>query len=151
MSVIPEPERPAPRRRNTFEQAAESMKNDEKNATPTPVAQHSDATTQRGDATPAPVAQRGDATPESVAQQQPVADPAPREKKRKAATTDILLSLDVDLKERMVAALAHTRPRTGITSQQMFIRVAIEQLCARLETDYNGGQEFPPPADGITL
>lgn len=147
MSGIPEPARPAPRssrQRNVFAQAAESSK----------VGAETPATTQQPGATPAPVAQQSDATPAPVAQR-PAAAPATRRKrredKRKAETTDILLSLDVDLKERMVATLEHTRPRTGITSQQMFIRVAIEQLCARLEADYNRGEAFPQPAEDITL
>ena len=95
MSGIPEPTRPTPRRaRNTFAQAKESLAAD-------------DAIS----ATPAPVAQQAGATPAPVAQQ---AAPAP--KKRKVATTDILLSVSEELKERMVAPLEHTRPRTGITS-----------------------------------
>ncbi|QSE88094.1 hypothetical protein JWS13_05230 (plasmid) [Rhodococcus pseudokoreensis] len=73
------------------------------------------------------------------------------EKKRKAQTTDILLSLDEELKDRMVAALEHTRPRTGIKSQQMFIRTAIDQLCTKLETQYNNGEPFPAPANEIAI
>ena len=124
MSGIPEPARPAPRRsRNTFEQAAQSLKGE----AATPVLQ--------SEATQKPVAQHT----------------APVPKKRKAATTDILLSLTEDLKDRMVATLEYTRPRTGITSQQQFIRTAIDQLCTRLETEFNDGQAFPPPAQGINL
>nr|WP_012476969.1 hypothetical protein [Rhodococcus sp. NS1]ABI79369.1 hypothetical protein PNSL1.041 [Rhodococcus sp. NS1] len=130
MSGIPEPTRPTPRRaRNTFAQAKESLAAD-------------DAIS----ATSAPVAQQAGATPAPVAQQ---AAPAP--KKRKVATTDILLSVSEELKERMVATLEHTRPRTGITSQQQFIRIAIEQLCKRLESDFNNGEAFPPPAQGVNL
>lgn len=136
MSGIPEPARPAPRSartRNVFAQAAESNKTEAE----TP------ATSRQPDATPAPVAQRPAAAPETRGKR--------REDKRKAATTDILLSLEIDLKERMVATLEHTRPRTGITSQQKFIRIAVEQLCARLEADYNNGEPFPPPAEDITI
>ncbi|MEE2061578.1 hypothetical protein [Rhodococcus artemisiae] len=141
MSGIPEPVRPAPRRsRNTFAQAAESMKGeDATSATPAPVAQQSAATST-------PVAQQSAATPAPVAQQ-----PAPAPKKRKVATTDILLSVSEELKERMVATLEHTRPRTGITSQQQFIRIAIDQLCKRLEADFNDGEAFPQPAQRIDL
>lgn len=93
------------------------------------------------------------ATPSAVA---PVAQPAPpvadaRGRKRKAATTDILLSLPVEMKDRMVATLEHTRPRTGITSQQQFIRTAIEQLCGRLEAEFNESQPFPQPAQEINI
>lgn len=143
MSGIPEPARPAPRssrQRNVFAQAAESSKTEaETPATPQQPAATTDPVAQQPAATTAPVAQR------------PATRGKRREDKRKAATTDILLSLEVDLKERMVATLEHTRPRTGITSQQMFIRVAIEQLCARLEADYNNGELFPQPAEDITL
>ncbi|WKX02023.1 hypothetical protein Q3O43_29555 (plasmid) [Rhodococcus aetherivorans] len=141
MSGIPEPTRPTPRRaRNTFAQARESLAADDAiSATPAPVA-------QQAGATPAPVAQQAGATPAPVAQP---AAPAP--KKRKVATTDILLSVSEELKERMVATLEHTRPRTGITSQQQFIRIAIEQLCKRLESDFNNGEAFPPPAQGVNL
>jgi len=152
MSGIPEPTRPTPRRaRNTFAQARESLAADDAiSATPAPVA-------QQAGATPAPVAQQAGATPAPVAQQAgampaPVAQPAaPAPKKRKVATTDILLSVSEELKERMVATLEHTRPRTGITSQQQFIRIAIEQLCKRLESDFNNGEAFPPPAQGVNL
>lgn len=74
-----------------------------------------------------------------------------RGRKRKAATTDILLSLSVETKDRMVATLEHTRPRTGITSQQQFIRTAIEQLCSRLEAEYNESQPFAQPARDINI
>ncbi len=142
MSGIPEPTRPTPRRaRNTFAQARESLAADDAiSATPAPR-----CATGCCNAGP-PVAQQAAATPASVAQP---AAPAP--KKRKVATTDILLSVSEELKERMVATLEHTRPRTGITSQQQFIRIAIEQLCKRLESDFNNGEAFPPPAQGVNL
>lgn len=144
MSGIPEPARPAPRRRNTFAQAAQTMKTAD--ATPATGATPATDTTQQAPA-PQPAAQPVQAAPTVVAQQQPATAP----KKRKAATTDILLSLEVDLKDRMVATLEHTRPRTGIKSQQLFIRTAIDQLCSRLEAEYNNGEAFPPPASNINL
>ncbi|MHD0294246.1 hypothetical protein [Rhodococcus qingshengii] len=58
----------------------------------------------------------------------------------------ILLTIDNDLKTRMITANEHTRAHTGITSQQMFIRTAIAELCTKLEKKYNGGNQFPPPA-----
>lgn len=76
---------------------------------------------------------------------------ATSQKRRKAATTDILLSLSEDLKKRMVATLEHTRPRTGITSQQQFIRTAIDLLCERLEGEFNNGEAFPPPVESVNL
>lgn len=130
MSGIPEPARPAPRRsRNTFEQAAQSMRT--------------------GDATPATPATP--ATQPAAVEPAPVAQQPEPQKKRKAATTDILLSLSEDLKKRMVATLEHTRPRTGITSQQQFIRTAIDQLCKRLESEFNNGEAFPPPVENVNL
>ncbi|MFZ2175216.1 MAG: hypothetical protein WAW17_14540 [Rhodococcus sp. (in: high G+C Gram-positive bacteria)] len=57
----------------------------------------------------------------------------------------VLLTIDADLKARMVAAIEHTRARTGITSQQVFIRTAIAELCTKLEEQYNDGNRFPPP------
>jgi len=153
MSGIPEPTRPAPRRRNPIAQAAKSLRTAEDtaatpSATQQSVAQETPATesvAHKAPAAPEPVAHVTPAVPK------PVAHTESGPKKRKAATTDILLSISEDLKERMVATLEHTRPRTGITSQQQFIRTAIDQLCKRLETEYNNGEAFPPPAQGINL
>ncbi|MEU2004643.1 hypothetical protein ACH47B_26945 [Rhodococcus sp. NPDC019627] len=146
MSAIPKPAPPAPRSaRNTFKQAAAKT-----TATPEPVAPEPAATSS---VTPATTAPR--ATPTATPQQRKASAPAPArqptERKRKAQTTDILLSLEEELKDRMVAALEHTRPRTGIKSQQVFIRTAIDQLCARLENQYNNGEPFPAPADEIAI
>ncbi|QTJ71365.1 hypothetical protein HYG77_38645 (plasmid) [Rhodococcus sp. ZPP] len=115
---------------------------------PEPVAPEPAATSPVAPATTAP-----SATPTATPQQRKASAPArqPAEKKRKAQTTDILLSLEEELKDRMVAALEHTRPRTGIKSQQVFIRTAIDQLCARLENQYNNGEPFPAPADEIAI
>lgn len=151
MSKIPDPVRPAPRRRNTFEQAAQFI------STETAAAPQASATPA---SSTAPPAASEAATPPSTAATPPVVVEAPRpiaqqvapvEKKRKRDTMDILLSVPEDLKQRMVATLEHTRPRTGITSQQQFIRTAIEQLCKRLEHELNNGDQFPAPAEKITL
>ncbi|WP_249354706.1 hypothetical protein [Rhodococcus sp. USK13] len=144
MSKIPQPARPAPRSaRNTFAQAAATT------ATAQPVASEPTATLPDTPATAAPSA-TSSATPR---QRKTASTPAKQatEKKRKAQTTDILLSLEEELKDRMVAALDHTRPRTGIKSQQQFIRTAIDQLCTKLETQYNNGEPFPAPADEIAI
>lgn len=61
---------------------------------------------------------------------------------RKSA--DILLSLPVELKERMVNTITWTRPYTGIGQQQKFIRKAITDLCERLEEEFNSGKAFEP-------
>ena len=63
---------------------------------------------------------------------------------RKSA--DILLSLPVELKERMVNTITWTRPYTGISHQQKFIRKAITDLCDRFEEEFNAGEAFEPGA-----
>lgn len=165
MSKIPDPVRPAPRRRNTFEQAAQSISTETVAAPQTTSAPDALATppsaTATPPATPVPTVATPPATPEPTVATPPAAeaqaprpiarDVAPVEKKRKRDTMDILLSVPEDLKQRMVATLEHTRPRTGITSQQQFIRTAIEQLCKRLEHELNNGDQFPAPAEKITL
>lgn len=65
---------------------------------------------------------------------------------RKSA--DILLSLPVELKERMVNTITWTQPYTGIGHQQKFIRKAITDLCDRLEEQFNAGEAFEP---GVVL
>lgn len=159
MSKIPDPVRPAPRRRNTFEQAAQSISTEA--ATPQDIAVPtvSAAPPQPAStaATPEPSSSSAatqPATPAVAEYEAPRPIPqqvSPVEKKRKKDTMDILLSVPEDLKQRMVATLEHTRPRTGITSQQQFIRTAIEQLCKRLEHELNNGDQFPAPAERITL
>ncbi|WP_226862614.1 hypothetical protein [Mycolicibacterium baixiangningiae] len=60
-------------------------------------------------------------------------------------SVDILLSVPEELKERMVNTIAWTRPHTGISTQQQFIRKAMADLCDQLERDYNGSRTFEPP------
>ena len=159
MSKIPQPARPVPRStRNTFAQAAATT-----TAMPDAVASESTATSPTATATsptapatsPAAAATvTRSATSSATPRQRKAASASTKpatEKKRKAQTTDILLSLEEELKDRMVAALEHTRPRTGIKSQQVFIRTAIDQLCTKLETQYNNGEPFPAPADEIAI
>lgn len=66
-----------------------------------------------------------------------------RDSHRKGGTRDILLSIPDDAKDRMVRTIAFTMPYTGIRHQQAFIRRAIDDLCAALETQYNNGDPFP--------
>ncbi|OKH70263.1 hypothetical protein EB74_28080 [Mycobacterium sp. SWH-M5] len=61
-------------------------------------------------------------------------------------SADILLSLPIELKDRMVNTIAWTRPYTGICHQQRFIRKAIADLCDRLEDEFNAGEAFDPVA-----
>ncbi|WP_345346907.1 ParB family protein [Rhodococcus olei] len=53
--------------------------------------------------------------------------------------------LPVDLRARMEAAAVHTLPHEGLNSMTRFIAVAAEELCERLEREYNGGRRFDPP------
>ncbi|MCV7023652.1 hypothetical protein H7I77_09870 [Mycolicibacterium novocastrense] len=46
----------------------------------------------------------------------------------------------------MVNTVTWTSPHTGIKHQSKFIRYAIARLCEDLETKYNNGEAFPPPA-----
>ena len=61
-------------------------------------------------------------------------------------SADILLSLPVELKERMVNTITWTRPYTGISHQQKCIRKAITDLCDRFEEEFNAGEAFEPGA-----
>lgn len=132
---IPEPARPSPRStRNTFQQAATTMR--------------PDTAEEPATSGPAP-------SPQKVGRRRELSEPeraAPATKRKRITrvpTTDVLLTLPEELKERMVNVQAHTQARTGITSQQAFIRYAISQLCARLEEQHNGGALFDPVPDPI--
>ncbi|AYF78137.1 hypothetical protein D7D52_34780 [Nocardia yunnanensis] len=63
--------------------------------------------------------------------------------KRLAGSSDILLSLPTDLKDRMERVIAYTRPYTGVDSQQEFIRRAVAKACAEHEGQYHNGERFP--------
>ena len=103
----------------------------------------------------AAAAEKGDQPPQQPRAAQPAVPPAPvpapARPNRKAATTDILLSLDEDLKQRMVNTIAGSAMHTGIKQQQMFIRHAIKQLCERIEADYNRGEQYPTPPPPPTI
>jgi hypothetical protein len=68
------------------------------------------------------------------------------QKRPSGESADILLSLSIELKDRMVNAIAWTQPYTGIGHQQRFIRKAIADLCDRLEDEFNAGEAFEPAA-----
>ncbi|WP_280461015.1 hypothetical protein [Nocardia carnea] len=63
--------------------------------------------------------------------------------KRLAGSSDVLLSLPSDLKDRMESVIAYTYPHTGINQQQAFIRWSITKLCTELEARYNDGAQWP--------
>jgi hypothetical protein len=62
---------------------------------------------------------------------------------------DVLLSLPEDLKDRMVNTIAWTSMHTGIDRQQKFMRIAIEELCERIEGELNQGKPFADAAKPI--
>ncbi|WP_250150373.1 hypothetical protein [Mycolicibacter acidiphilus] len=99
-------------------------------------AENPSPTISRGRTRRAPQKQAGQATPST----------STTASKRPVASKDILLSLPEDAKERMVNTITWTQPHTGIGQQQKFIRKAINELCDRLERDFNNGQPFPTPA-----
>ncbi|WP_180819519.1 hypothetical protein [Gordonia terrae] len=68
-------------------------------------------------------------------------------KRSPAFSRDILLSVSDEQKSRLENTVAWTAPRTGVKSQQAFIRWGIEELCSRLEQEYNSGEPFDPIAE----
>lgn len=118
---LPEPQPRSQRRLSTIAQAAQA---DAKTTTPVTRA-HSTADPGR----------------------EPAPAPARRPARPTGASKDILLSLAGDLKARMESTIAFTAPYTGIKHQQVFIRRAIAELCARYEQEYNSGNSFPPVAE----
>jgi hypothetical protein len=62
---------------------------------------------------------------------------------------DVLLSLPEDLKDRMVNTIAWTSMHTGIDRQQKFMRIAIEELCERIEGELNQGKPFAEAAKPV--
>lgn len=86
-------------------------------------------------------------TPRTVTKS-PVAAPE-TSSKRLRNSRDVLLSLPEDLKDRMVNTIAWTSMHTGIDRQQKFMRIAIEELCERIETERNQGNPFPEAAKPI--
>jgi len=62
---------------------------------------------------------------------------------------DVLLSLPEDLKDRMVNTIAWTSMHTGIDRQQKFMRIAIEELCTRIEGELNQGKPFAEAAKPV--
>lgn len=90
-------------------------------------------------------------TPEPPAPRAATAQPAPaaatsNPKRLGGVTTDILLTIPVEEKERLVNSMTWTAPHTGIKHQSKFIRYAITKLCEDLENRFNNGEPFSPPA-----
>lgn len=174
MTTIPRPSFPSPRRRSSIGQAA-AANSGVADPVQTANTQPDRPTAAAEAVAPAaPSVARATHVERPVEQEPPVAPPAetpgptttrgrarrapqkqpPQEittssttaAKRPVASKDILLSLPEDAKERMVNTITWTQPHTGIGQQQKFIRKAINELCDRLERDFNSGQPFPAPA-----
>lgn len=153
MTSIPEPNLPPARpRRSSFA-----------SATPAAVPESTLPRRQRetvgegsGTTTPSPTDERTEkAAPRSrrtaTADTNPTPRPAATAAKRGAAfSRDILLSVSEEQKARLENTVAWTAPRTGVKSQQAFIRWGIDELCSRLEREYNAGKPFDPIPDQST-
>ncbi len=150
--IPPAPLMTRPRRLTAVEQAAQAEAEAEAAAlAEAEVGAHAELvdSPQPPAAPPGPAAATKTSKPRTVspsAALRPPSETTPR-RQVKGATTSILLQLPEDAKQRMVAALAWTSPRTGIKSQQSFMRTAISELCDRLEAEYNNGEPFPDPAE----
>lgn len=143
MSSIPEPNLPPARpRRSSF-------------ATATPVTSAPPKSSQKptsepktAEPEPKPTAAPTRQTPRAPSRQSAPASPAPRPsaaaKRSPSFSRDILLSVSDEQKARLENTVAWTAPRTGVKSQQAFIRWGIEELCSRLEQEYNDGKPFDP-------
>jgi hypothetical protein len=101
------------------------------------------------DATVAPARPTNTPRPKPRPQQKASLSAPDTASKRLSNSRDILLSLPEDLKDRMVNTIAWTNMHTGISHQQKFIRLAIEELCERLESDHNHGKPFPEAAKPV--
>lgn len=155
MSNIPEPNLPPARpRRSSFATATPvatttSSKSSQK-ATSEPKRtgqQGSEAASSRSPEskpTPPPTRQTPRAPAERPAPASPVSRPYSAAKRSPAFSRDILLSVADEQKARLENTVAWTAPRTGVKSQQAFIRWGIDELCSRLEQEYNDGKPFDP-------
>lgn len=152
MSNIPEPNLPPARpRRSSFATATP--------VTPAPSNSSQKPTTEtmgRGEGSeptppsspPDPKPTAAKSTRRTVAEATTPNSPAPRPpasaKRSPAFSRDILLSVSDEQKARLENTQAWTAPRTGVKSQQAFIRWGIDELCSRLEQEYNDGKPFDP-------
>ena len=149
MSNIPEPNLPPARpRRSSFAAAAPaapaSPKASQKTTTgPKSRGEGSEgAPSSTSPTTATPVTRR--AVSEATAPASPAPRPPAAAKRSPAFSRDILLSVSDEQKARLENTQAWTAPRTGVKSQQAFIRWGIDELCSRLEQEYNDGKPFDP-------
>lgn len=142
MSGIPKPESPV-MRRSSMAQAGAAEKG--LALVEVPPAEASVADTV---GTAAPVVHTPPSPKPRTVTKSPVAAPE-TSSKRLRNSRDVLLSLPEDLKDRMVNTIAWTSMHTGIDRQQKFMRIAIEELCERIEGELNQGKPFPEAAKPI--
>ena len=148
MSNIPEPNLPPARpRRSSFAAGApaapDSSKASQKTTGPKRRGEGSEgAPSSTSPTTATPVTRR--AVSEATAPASPAPRPPAAAKRSPAFSRDILLSVSDEQKARLENTQAWTAPRTGVKSQQAFIRWGIDELCSRLEQEYNDGKPFDP-------
>lgn len=154
MSNIPEPTLPRSRpRRSSFATATQvtsasaPSKSPQKPAAEPKVAGQGSESPPVLPPEPKPTAATTRQTPRAPAER-PSVSPAPRPsaaaKRSPAYSRDILLSVSDEQKARLESTVAWTMARTGVKSQQAFIRWGIDELCSRMEQEYNDGKPFDP-------
>jgi len=143
---IPKPDLPI--MRSSMQQAAANEKGQPVVSAP-PAADVTETAPTAPDATVVPARPTTTSRPKPRPQQKALVAAPDTVSKRLSNSRDILLSLPEDLKDRMVNTIAWTNMHTGISHQQKFIRLAIEELCERLESDHNQGKPFPEAAKPV--
>ena len=151
MSNIPEPNLPPARpRRSSFAAAAPATPASPKESQKTTTVAKSRGEGSEGapSSTPptaaTPVTRRTVSEATAPAPASPAPRPPAAAKRSPAFSRDILLSVSNEQKARLENTQAWTAPRTGVKSQQAFIRWGIDELCSRLEQEYNDGKPFDP-------
>ena len=149
MSNIPEPNLPPARpRRSSFAAAAPATPASPKESQKTTTGAKGRGEGSEGAPSSTPPTTATPVTRRTVSEATAPARPAPRPpaaaKRSPAFSRDILLSVSDEQKARLENTQAWTAPRTGVKSQQAFIRWGIDELCSRLEQEYNDGKPFDP-------
>ncbi len=146
MNNIPEPNLPPARpRRSSFASAAPTQPAPQPTTTPTEAGEGSEVQSPKTETTRSSAPQRSQRVAADRGASRPAA--ATTSKRSPAFSRDILLSVADEQKARLENTVAWTAPRTGVKSQQAFIRWGIDELCSRLEREYNGGKPFDPIAE----
>lgn len=125
------------------ERRAEAARVQREQESAEPSAPAAESTATAADTTSAPAATSGARGTGKAAGKSKKSGEGSERSKRLAGSSDVLLSLPSDLKDRMESVIAYTYPHTGINQQQAFIRWSITKLCAELEARYNDGAQWP--------